>query len=92
MSLESLGSFIRQPGKENSFHKIYRAHLLQEKMVELLGAGVTVTIKGNNVRLWCDSEQLAVLARLKKTRLIAQCHQTLGQKELKLSIKVKPSR
>lgn len=89
MSLESLGNFIRQPNKENSFHRIYRAHLLQEKMAELLGTGVTVTIKGNNVRLWCDSEQLAVLARLKKTRLIAQCHQTLGQADIKLSIKVK---
>lgn len=89
MSLESLSSYIRQPNKENSFHRIYRAHLLQEKLVELLGAGVTVTIKENNIRLWCDSEQLAVLARLKKTRLLAQCHQTLGQAELKLSIRVK---
>ena len=92
MTLESLGSFIRQPDKENSFHRIYRAHLLQEKMVELLGAGVTVTLRGANVHLWCDNEKLAVLARLKKTRLIAQCHQTLGQAELKLSIKVKTSR
>ena len=92
MTLESLGNFIRQPNKENSFHRIYRAHLFQEKLVELLGTGVTVTIKGTNVRLWCASEQLAVLARLKKTRLLAQCHQTLGQKELKLSIKVKPNR
>ncbi|MDP3993248.1 MAG: hypothetical protein Q8Q05_03515 [bacterium] len=89
MTLESLGSFIRQPNKENSFHRIYRAHLLQEKIVELLGVGVTVTIKGANVRLWCASEQLAVLARLKKTRLLAQCHQTLGQKEVRLVIKVK---
>ena len=89
MTLESLGSFIRQPNKENSFHRIYRAHLLQEKLVELLGMGVTVTIKGSNIRLWCDSEQLAVLARLKKTRLLAQCHQTLGQADIKLTIKVK---
>ena len=37
MTLESLGNFIRQPDNENSFHRIYRAHLLQEKMVELLG-------------------------------------------------------
>ncbi|KKU42909.1 MAG: hypothetical protein UX60_C0043G0003 [Berkelbacteria bacterium GW2011_GWA2_46_7] len=89
MSLESLGSFIRQPNKENGFHRIYRAHLLQEKIVELLGAGVTVTLKGGNVRLWCANEQLAVLARLKKTRLLAQCHQTLGQADIKLSIKMK---
>ncbi|MDO8650098.1 MAG: hypothetical protein Q7K33_02190 [Candidatus Berkelbacteria bacterium] len=92
MSLESLGSFIRQPNKENTFHRIYRAHLLQEKIVELLGTGVTVTIKGENVRLWCASEQLAVLARLKKTRLLAQCHKTLGQGDLRLSIKVKAGR
>lgn len=92
MSLESLSSYIRQPNKENSFHRIYRAHLLQEKLVELLGVGVTVTIKGANVRLWCSNEQLAVLARLKKTRLLAQCHQTLGQADIKLSIRVKPSR
>lgn len=91
MSLESLSSYIRRPDKENSFHRIYRAHLLQEKMVELLGTGVTVTIKGSNVKLWCESEQLAVLAKLKKTRLLAQCHQTLGQSELRLSIRVKTS-
>ena len=89
MSLESLGSFIRQPNNENSFHRIYRAHLLQEKMVELLGVGVTVTLKGGNVRLWCANEQLAVLARLKKTRLLTQCHKTLGQADIKLSIKMK---
>lgn len=89
MSLESLSSYIRRPDKENSFHRIYRAHLLQEKVVELLGVGVTVTIKGVNVRLWCDSEQLAVLARLKKTRILAQCHKTLGQADLRLSIRVK---
>ncbi|MCR4277987.1 MAG: hypothetical protein NUV80_04905 [Candidatus Berkelbacteria bacterium] len=89
MSLESLSSYIRQPNKENSFHRIYRAHLLQEKLVELLGVGVTVTIKGTIIRLWCANEQLAVLARLKKTRLLAQCHQTLGQAELKLTIRVK---
>lgn len=91
MSLESLSSYIRQPNKENSFHRIYRAHLLQEKMVELLGAGVTVTIKGSNVKLWCESGQLVVLARLKKTRILAQCHQTLGQSEVRLSIKVRPN-
>lgn len=89
MSLESLSSYIRQPNKENSFHRIYRAHLLQEKIVELLGTGVTVTTRGSNVKLWCESEQLAVLAKLKKTRLLAQCHQTLGQADIKLTIRVK---
>ena len=89
MTLESLGNYIRQPNKENSFHRIYRAHLLQEKIAELLGAGATVTLKEKNVRLWCDSESLAVLARFKKTRLLALCHKTLGQAELKLTIKVR---
>ncbi len=91
MTLESLGNFIRESDKKNSFHRIYRAHLLQEKIIELLGAGVTVTIRETNIKLWCASEQLAVLARLKKTRLLALCHQTLGQAELKLLIKVKRS-
>jgi len=92
MSLESLSSYIRQPNKENSFHRIYRAHLLQEKIAELLGTGVTVTIRGTNVKLWCESEQLAVLAKLKKTRILAQCHKTLGQADLRLSIRVKAAR
>jgi len=92
MSLESLGSIIRQPNKDNNLNRIYRAHLLQEKLVELLGVGVTVTIRDDVVRLWCNNEALAVLARLKKTRILAVCHQTLGQSSLKLTIKIKPSR
>ena len=66
MTLESLGNFIRQPDNENSFHRIYRAHLLQEKMVELLGAGVTVTLAtlmaclGGGGRLGIDAERLPV--------------------------------
>lgn len=89
MSLESLGSFIRQPRKGNGFHRIYRAHILQGKITEMLGSGVTVTLRGSTVRLHCDSEQLAVLVRLKKTRLLALCHKTLGQAELKLTVKVR---
>jgi len=89
MSLESLGDFVRKPRQGNNFNQIYRAHLLQGKLEELLGGGLTVTLKENQVRLWCDAHALAVLARLKKTKILAICHQTLGQADLKLVIKVK---
>lgn len=89
MTLESLGNVIRGSSKANSLNRIYRAQLLQKKLTEILGKGVTVTLRGSVVRLRCDSEQLAVLARLKKTRLLALCHRTLSQTEIKLIIRVK---
>jgi len=89
MALESLGDFVRKPQSGNSFSQIYRAHLLQEKMTELLGPGVTVTLRGQQVRLWCQSEALAVLARLKKTKILALCHRSLGQSDIRLVIKLK---
>lgn len=92
MSLESLGNVIRSSSNNNSLNRIYRAHVLQEKIIELLGGGVTVSLRGEVVKLWCDSEQLAVLAKLKKTKLLALCHKTLSQKVLKLSIKLSASR
>lgn len=89
MALESLGNVIRDSDKGKSLSRIYRAHLLQEKIVGLLGVGVTVTMRDANIKLWCNSEQLAVLARLKKTRILALCHRVLGVKEIRLTIKVK---
>lgn len=89
MVLESLADYVRRPGRGNQLNQIYRAHLLQEKISQLLGEGVTVTLRGTQVRLWCQSAQLVALANLKKTKILATCHQTLGQAELKLIIKLK---
>ena len=89
MALESFGDFVRKPRQGNSFSQIYRAHLLQGKIAAILGDGVTVSLRGNQVRLWCDNAQLVTLATLKRTKILATCHQTLGTSELRLAIKLK---
>lgn len=89
MSLESLADYVRRPGRGSQLNQIYRAHLLQEKIVQLLGEGVTVTLRGVQVRLWCSSTQLVALANLKRMKILALCHQTLGQAEVKLVVKLK---
>ena len=89
MALESLADFVRRSGRGHDLNQIYRAHRLQEKLAALLGDEVTVTLRGSEVRLWCANARLASLARLKRLAILASCHQTLGQAELKLSIRLR---
>jgi len=89
MALESLGDIFKNSSKDGSFNRIYRARILQDKIAELLGQPVVVSLAEKTVKVWCSSDKLAVLANIKKTKIIALCHRVLARSDIRIQIKVK---
>lgn len=89
MTLESLGDILKKSSKGVSYNRIYRAHQLQDKISELLGQPITISLTSKAVKIWCSTEQLSTLANLKKSKILALCYRTLSQSDIKIQILVK---
>lgn len=89
MTLEPVGSFFRNPPRDNYLSRIYRSHILQQELVALLGEGAVVVVKPLGIRLVCENQHQATLAKMRRTKILAIIHRSLRTKTVKLQILVK---
>ncbi len=87
MSLESLGDYLKDSSKR-PLQRIYQAHLLEKKILEIWHEVVKVTWSGLILTIHCQNPSQAQVFHLRRRRLYALVGDQLGVKA-RLTIRIK---